>query len=580
MNQELPIGLQKLPQKNLLRNKIHPIIPLPKPYLMNLRICILLLLAVTSTKIVSSQTEKKPALVVGIVVDQMRFDYIYKYWERYGNDGFKKLVREGYQCKNLQYNYVPTYTGPGHSSIYTGTTPERHGIVSNDWFDLRNNKSVYCTDDSTVSTVGSSTVSVGKMSPRNLLSTTVGDELRVASNLKSRVFGIALKDRASILPAGHSANAAYWFDGTSGNWVSSTFYLNELPKWLSDYNTTQPAMKYLAKPWETLYDISSYTASLPDSTPYETPYKGTKSVKFPYNLPALMTLSGGQNLIRATPFGSTITKEFAIELIKQENLGKNQATDMLCVSFSSPDYIGHQFGTDAIETEDTYLRLDRDLAELLKFLDSWLGKEEVLIFLTADHGGATVPAYLMDLKVPGGYMDYDNVKTKSKAWLKAATGIDNALVKVTNDQIYLNESALAKAGKNLNEIEQMLADSLLKLEGIHATCAAYLIRRNEYTQGTRSLIQKGYFAKRSGHVMMTLEPNWMEYHKTGTTHGSPYSYDTRVPMLWYGWKVQHGESAEAYFIDDIAPTLSWMLNIPFPNATSGKPITIPLKAND
>lgn len=547
---------------------------------MNLRLSILVILAISLTKLVSSQTEKKPALVVGIVVDQMRFDYIYKYWNRYGNDGFKKLVREGYQCKNLQYNYVPTYTGPGHSSIYTGTTPERHGIVSNDWFDLKLNKSVYCTDDSTVSTVGSSTVSVGKMSPRNLLSTTVGDELRVASNLKSRVYGIALKDRASILPAGHSANAAYWFDGSSGNWVSSTFYLNELPKWLIDYNATQPGMKYLSKPWETLHELSTYTASLPDSTPYETPYKGTKSVKFPYNLPELMTLSGGQNLIRATPFGSTITKEFAIELIKQEKLGKNQSTDMLCVSFSSPDYIGHQFGTDAVETEDTYLRLDRDLAEFLKFLESWVGKEEVLVFLTADHGGATVPAYLMDLKVPGGYMDYRNVETKAKVWLKASTGLDNALVKVTNDQIYLNESAIAKAGKDLNEIEQMLADSLLKLEGIHATCAAYLIQRYEYTQGTRSQIQKGYYAKRSGHVMMTLEPNWMEYHKTGTTHGSPYSYDTRVPMLWYGWKVQHGESAQPYYIDDIAPTVSWMLNIPFPNATSGKPIAIPLKAND
>lgn len=547
---------------------------------MTKRFSIWLFLLFAANSCLWAQAEKRPALVVGIVVDQMRFDYIYKYWNRYGDGGFKKLVREGYQCKNLQYNYVPTYTGPGHSSIYTGTTPERHGIVSNDWFNIKANKSVYCTDDSTVQTVGSSTVSVGKMSPRNLLSTTVGDELRVATNRASRVYGIALKDRASILPAGHIANGAFWFDGQSGNWVSSTFYMNELPVWLQEYNKTQPAMTYLSKTWETLYDIKTYTASLPDSTPYETPYKGTKSITFPYNFPEIRQVSLGQGLIKASPFGSTITKEFAIELIKAEKLGKNKATDMLCVSFSSPDYIGHQFGTDAVETEDTYLRLDKDLEEFLKFLETWLGKNEVLVFLTADHGGATVPSYLMDLKVPGGYMDYSNVETKAKYWLKQATGIDNALVKVTNDQIYLNEAAIAKAGKNLNEIEQLLADSLLKIDGIHATSAAYLIQRNEYTSGTRSHIQKGYYAKRSGHVMMTLEPNWIEYHKTGTTHGSPYSYDTRVPMLWYGWRVVPGETEKPYYIDDIAPTLSWMLNIPFPNATSGNPIAIPLKAND
>jgi predicted AlkP superfamily pyrophosphatase or phosphodiesterase len=547
---------------------------------MTKRLSIWLFLLLAFNTYTNAQTEKRPALVVGIVVDQMRFDYIYKFWSRYGDGGFKKLIREGYQCKNLQYNYVPTYTGPGHSSIYTGTTPERHGIVSNDWFNLKANKSIYCTDDSTVQTVGSSTVAVGKMSPRNLLSTTVGDELRVATNRTSRVYGIALKDRASILPAGHIANGAFWFDGQSGNWVTSTFYMNELPTWLQEYNKTQPAMNYLSKTWETLYDIKSYTASLPDSTPYETPYKGTTSVTFPYNFAEIRQVSLGQGLIKASPFGSTITKEFAIELIKAEKLGKNNSTDMLCVSFSSPDYIGHQFGTDAVETEDTYLRLDKDLEEFLKFLDTWVGKNEVLVFLTADHGGATVPSYLMDLKVPGGYMDYSAVEAKAKLWLKKSTGIDNSLVKVTNDQIYLNESAIAKAGKNLNEIEQMLADSLLKLDGIHSTTAAYLIQRNEYTSGTRSNIQKGYYAKRSGHVMMTLEPNWMEYHKTGTTHGSPYSYDTRVPMLWYGWQVAHGETEKPYYIDDIAPTVSWLLNIPFPNATSGNPIAIPLKIND
>jgi predicted AlkP superfamily pyrophosphatase or phosphodiesterase len=524
-----------------------------------------------------SQSPAKPKLIIGIVVDQMRFDYLYKYWDRYCEDGFRKLVNEGYQCKNLQYNYVPTYTGPGHTSIYTGTTPERHGIVSNDWFEIKSKESVYCSEDKTVNTIGSETAGVGRMSPINMLSTTIGDELRVATNLRSRVFGVALKDRASILPAGHIANAAYWFDSKTGNWVSSSYYMNKLPEWLKKYNQSQPAMKYLNGNWETLYDINSYTSSKPDSNAYERLFKGKTSATFPYNLSELMPLNDGQGLIRSTPFGNTITRELAEELIKQEKLGKGNFSDMLCISFSSTDYVGHHFGTDAIETEDTYLRLDADLAKLLKFLNEWVGDENLLVFLTADHGGATVPSYLMDLKVPGGYMNYSIVTEKAEAWIKEYCGLDSVLLKLTNDQIYLDEKSVIKAGKNPKELQQLLADSLLLLNGIHYTSTATNMTNEEYTRGTKMLMQKGFYAKRSGQVLMSMEPNWIEYAKTGTTHGSAYSYDTRVPMLWYGWEINSGSTADSYFIDDIAPTLSWLLNIPFPNACSGNPIRIPLK---
>lgn len=524
-----------------------------------------------------AQNLSKPKLVLGIVVDQMRFDYLYKYWDRYQDNGFKKLIREGFQCKNLQYNYVPTYTGPGHTSIYTGTTPARHGVVSNNWYDLNQKRSIYCTQDDSVITIGSGSIGVGKMSPRNMLSTTVGDELRIASNLKSRVFGIALKDRASILPAGHAANAAYWFDGKSGNWVTSSFYGDKLPDWLSSYNKTQPAQKYLNGSWETLYKINTYTASKEDNSPYEKLFAGKASPEFPYNLKELMELNGGQGLIKATPFGNTITKELAIELIKQEKLGKGESTDMLCLSFSSTDYVGHHFGTDAIETEDTYLRLDKDLAELITFLETSLGKENILIFLTADHGGATVPAYLMDQRAPGGYIDYAGIEAKASDWIKNTTKLDSVILQLTNDQIYLDVNKIARAGKDVKKIEQLLADSLLLLEGIQCTSTSTLMKNEEYTYGIKSFIQKGYYAKRSGHVFMSLEPNWMEYARTGTTHGSAYSYDTRVPMLWYGWKIEVGETAQPYFIDDIAPTLSWMLDIPFPNATSGKPIEVKMR---
>ncbi len=525
----------------------------------------------------SAQNNKAPKLIVGIVVDQMRFDYIYKYWNKYGDGGFKRLVNQGFQCKNLQYNYVPTYTGPGHSSIYTGTTPERHGIISNDWFNRETNRSIYCSEDPSVKTVGSSTEKVGQMSPRNLLSTTVGDELRVASKLGSRVYGIALKDRAAILPAGHIANAAYWFDGATGNFVSSSFYCKELPKWLVEFNKKQKALAYLSQPWTTFLPIDQYTESLPDQTPYESPYKGTTSVTFPYNLKQLMATNDGQNLIRATPFGNSLTKDLALELISQEKLGKGAFTDMLCVSFSSTDYIGHYFGTDAVETEDVYLRLDADLNYMLDSIEAYVGKENLVVFLTADHGGATVPKYLMDLRAPGGYMNYVPVEAELKTWLKTQTGIDSNIIGIFNDQVYLNEEALKANGTNISETELLVADWLLKVKGIHSTITAGDLRRNEFTTGSNHLVQKGFHPKRSGNVIITMEPNWMEYHPTGTTHGTSYNYDTRVPMLWYGWKIAHGETALPYYIDDIAPTVSWLLNIPFPNATSGNPIPLPLQ---
>ena len=537
----------------------------------------ILSLFLLASPLMQAQEISKPKLVVGIVVDQMRFDYIYKYWNKFGEGGFKRLVKQGYQCKNLQYNYVPTYTGPGHSSIYTGTTPERHGIISNDWFNRETKRSIYCAEDPSVKTIGSATEKVGQMSPRNLLSTTVGDELRVASKQGSRVYGIALKDRAAILPAGHLANAAYWFDGASGNFVSSSFYCKELPKWLVEFNKKQKALAYLSQPWTTFLPIDQYTESLPDQTPYESAFKGTTSVTFPYNLKQLMATNDGQNLIRATPFGNSLTKDLALELMSQEKLGKGAFTDMLCVSFSSTDYIGHYFGTDAVETEDVYLRLDADLKLLLDSMEAYVGKENLLVFLTADHGGATVPAYLMDLKAPGGYMNYGPVEAELKQWLKTQTGIDSNIIGIFNDQVYLNEEDLKNNGNNISETELLVADWLLHVKGIHSTITASDLRRNEFTSGSNHFIQKGFHPKRSGNVMIAMEPNWMEYHAKGTTHGTAYNYDTRVPMLWYGWKIQQGETVAPFHIDDIAPTVSWLLNIPFPNATSGNPIPLPIR---
>ncbi len=510
-----------------------------------------------------------PKLVIGIVVDQMRYDYLYKYANDYGNGGFKRLLDEGQLYSNAHYSYVPTYTAPGHASIYTGTTPARHGIVGNDWYQRQYSKSTYCVSDSSVKTIGANTVKTGQMSPRTLLATTVGDELRVASNRRSKVIGIALKDRAAILPAGAIANGAYWFDGESGNFITSSFYADSLPRWLKDFNAKQRGAALLSQAWTRLLPEENYDESLPDVNPYEGPFKGNSSVAFPYDLPKLMGTNGGQNLIRATPFGNTLTREMAEAAIVGEQLGKDAFPDLLCVSFSSPDYIGHQFGTDAQELQDCYLRLDRELEKLISFAENQAGKGNVLIFLTADHGGATVPAYLMELNAQGGYMNYSPMRDSVNLWLNRKFQGAGWLETISNEQLYLNEKAIEAAGKNLGEVEDYLAYKLSTFPGVLQSFTATQMRSQEFTTGIGAKIQKGYYAKRSGNVMLALEPNWMEYSKTGTTHGSPWTYDTRVPMLFWGWKLKPGEQSRYATIEDIAPTLSHWLNIPFPNACSG-----------
>ncbi|HLC84123.1 MAG TPA: alkaline phosphatase PafA [Bacteroidia bacterium] len=539
----------------------------------------LLLNSIVLTSI--SQTQKpvakptKPKLVVGIVIDQMRYDYIYRFWDKYGNDGFKKLVNEGFFCKNTNYNYVPTYTGPGHAAIYTGTTPAVNGIIANDWFDKLSNRNMYCSEDNKVVGVGT-TAREGKRSPVNMLTSTISDELRISTNMKSKVIGIALKDRGAILPAGHSANAAYWYDGSSGCFISSTYYMKELPIWVQEFNKKELPKKYLSQPWNTLLPIEQYTESLPDDNKYETVYKGeTKSV-FPHDLPKLYPINGGLGMIRGTPFGNTLTKDFAIETIKKENLGKSGATDFLAISFSTPDYIGHNYGPNSIEQEDDFLRLDLELAELIKFIELQVGKGNALIFLTADHAAPEVPSYLLDLKIPAGYVNEWMMLDSLKKYLNKTYG-DSLVLSYSNQQIFLNNKVIEAKKLYLQQVQEDVAAFMIKFNDVSEVITGTTMNNTQYTEGVRYLMQKGYNAKRSGDVLVNYLPGYVDYMPTGTTHGSPYSYDTHVPLLFYGWNIKQGSSTEQVYITDIAPTLAMMLNIQFPNGCTGKPISFLVK---
>ncbi|AOW20307.1 alkaline phosphatase PafA [Urechidicola croceus] len=522
----------------------------------------------------------KPKLVVGIVVDQMRYDYLTRFYDKYSEGGFKRLMNNGYNLKNTHYNYIPTFTAPGHASIYTGTTPENHGIIGNNWYDKFAKKSIYCVDDENYITIGSNS-NEGKKSPKRLLTTTVTDQLHIAQNMSGKTIGIGIKDRSSVLPAGHTANGAYWFDGKNvGKWVSSSYYMTSLPKWVNEFNNTNKADTYLNQPWITLYNISTYTESIEDKNNYEGPLKGEKYATFPHDLPSLREKNGNYDLIKSTPFGNTLTTDFAISAIKGEKLGKSQFTDFLTISYSSTDYVGHRYGVESKEIEDTYIRLDKDLERLLLTLDKEIGNENYTLFLTADHAATQVPKYLTDLKIPSGYLNNQSLNEYLNNVTLDYFGSNGLIENISNSNIFLNTEKIRSLNLDKNKISETIVDELINFKDIHKTVSAKTLQTSNFKDGLLSLLQKGYNQKFSGDVLFTKSPSVIsDYYeeKGGTTHGSGYSYDTHVPLLFYGNGIKKGNSNNYYPIVDIAPTISALLNIEFPNGSTGTVIVEVLK---
>ena len=513
---------------------------------------------------------KRPKLVVGVVVDQMRYDYLVRFNDKYVDGGFRRLLKDGFSFTNANYNYVPTYTACGHTCVYTGTTPSHNGIVSNDWFNRYTKSNTYCVSDTTVSSLGTTSIS-GKMSPVNLLTTTIGDELKLATNFRSKVLGIALKDRGSILTAGKGADAAYWHDPYSNNFVTSTYYMKALPTWVEDFNNRKVADSLLANPWTTLLPIEQYTESSPDDSPYEGIFKGETKPVFPHNLPALKTENS--ELIRDVPFGNTLTKEFVFSAIQAEKMGKGSETDFLAISFTSTDYVGHMFGVNAIETEDTYLRLDRDIADLLRFLDNYVGKDEYLLFLTADHGAVTNPVFNDDHRMTGEFFEGTSVMDSLKSELKRVYGEGNFILSRSTQNIYLDRDLIASKKIKLEEIQNRIAAFISNFEGVSAAMTATELQKGIERTGVYEFMQNGFNPQRSADVIVQLQPGWISWStKTGTTHGSAYRYDTHVPMIYFGKNVHSGNSATPVNITDIAPTISTFLNIEFPSGNTGVPL--------
>lgn len=507
----------------------------------------------------------RPKLVVGVVVDQMRWDYLYRYYNRYGNDGFRRILKEGFSCENAFIPYVPTVTAIGHTTVYTGSVPSLHGIMGNNWYNKELGRSVYCTDDESVQAVGSASAA-GKMSPRNLWSTTITDELRLATNFQNKTIAVALKDRGSILPGGHTANAAYWFDNAIGGWISSSFYMNALPEWVKKFNERKLPDSFLKKNWNTLYPIASYTQSAADEQPYEGKLAGEDHT-FPHTTET--TTADKYELFRNTPWGNTLTFEMAKAAIEAEGLGRRPVTDFLAVSFSSPDYIGHTFGPNSVEVEDNYLRFDKELGAFLAYLDSRIGKGQYLLFLTADHGVAHVPAFMEEHKMPGKVVSEISYTRLLNDSIQKSFGVGNAVSTVMNYQVYFDDRIIENNKLDKKALMQFVCAKLLNVEGVAKAFPAADGSITPLPERLQKMIVNGYNQKLSGDVQFIMKPQWFSGSKTGTTHSLWNPYDSHIPLLWFGWNIRSGKSNREVYMTDIAPTLAALLRIQMPNASVG-----------
>ena len=522
---------------------------------------------VLSIGITQAQTVSRPKLVVGIVVDQMRWDYLYRFYDRFGTGGFKRMLTQGFSCENTLIPYTPTYTAAGHSSVYTGSVPAINGILGNNWYRRDMKRNIYCTEDTSVVCVGS-TSSAGKMSPRNLNTTTITDELRLATNFRSKSIGVALKDRGSILPAGH-AGEAYWFDNATGGWITSTYYKNELPDWVKAINDKKLPDKYLAQNWNTLYPINTYKQSTDDVKEYEGSISGEDN-SFPH---LTSTISVNKyEAFRQTPGGNTYTLDMAKAAVEGEKLGARGVTDFLAISFSSTDYIGHAFGPNSIEVEDTYLRLDRDLASFFSYLDTKIGKNQYLVFLTADHAVAHVPGFMKENNLPGGLFDDAEIRKLLNENAEKKFGVKNSIEQVINYQIYINYSALNENKTKLDEFRAWVVEELSQHPGIMNVFDLHRLSEATIPDKIKTMATNGFNQKYSGDVQFVFFPGWFDGGTRGTTHGAWYPYDAHIPLLWFGWNIKPGRTVRETYMTDIAPTVAALLRIQMPNGTIGHAI--------
>jgi predicted AlkP superfamily pyrophosphatase or phosphodiesterase len=517
----------------------------------------------------------KPRLIVGIVVEQLKFEQIEKFRDRLSENGIKKLINEGTYFRNASFEYMLTQASPGYATMASGAEPSYHGITSDSWFVPLKNELINSTKDNSVNPVGGSYES-GLHSPANLQSSTFSDELSMSSKKKSKVFGVGMSERSAILTAGHSANAAYWFDNTTGTWMSSSYYIDKLPSWVSDFNAMGYAENMINGTWSYFKSEANYSDCLPDSNKYETGFNGVNY--FPYDLKKIRTKwnTGSRkeySLLRETPFANSLTTTFAMKLIQSEKLGKDDNTDFISISYTATDNIGHRFGPSSVEMGDAIFRLDDDIANLLTFLNDSIGKKNVLVYFTAAHGVSEIPLLLQKNNIPAGYFQENQALQLLRTYLNAIYGEGDWVKGYSERQIFLNRTLIEDARLSLDDVQKKVARFLVQFNGVSAAYPYSAFETNDYNNGHLKRIINSFSPQRSGDVIVVLNPGYIE--KDGdyvTDHNSPYEYDAHVPLIWYGWTVNRSTVTRKVNLTDIAATLSSLCKVAFPNACTGEPL--------
>jgi predicted AlkP superfamily pyrophosphatase or phosphodiesterase len=507
---------------------------------------------------------EKPDLVVGIVVEKMRYDYLTRMWNKFGDNGFKRLVTEGSSFNNARYDYLTNQSSSGYATIFTGANPAAHGVIADHWYNRLGNNMQSSVFDDNVFAVGGS-FNNGRRSPSAMLSATVGDELRMASDFRSKVFTVSLNDVAAVLSGGYSANGAWWFDPVHGEWMSSSYYIDSLPLWVKEFNSRMLPDLYLDRAWEPSAGQTSYFSKNPDS-----------AIPFHYDLKRIRRRSDDYSIMKAIPQGNTFTKDFALSVIVNEELGRNGHTDMIVIGFSAMAEIDDQYGTFSKELQDAYLRLDRDIAHLLTFLEATYGKDNTLVFLTADQAVSYPTSYNTSARIPGGIFSPSQAMSLLRSYLNITYGQADWISSYNAGMIYLNHSQIENSNLSLEDIQYRSSRFLNQFSGVAGTITEDVFRRNFFSEGIPAKIQAGFHPKRSGDIMLYLQQGWFERGFSGDRLILT-SYDQHVPLVFYGWNIGNTNFSRPVSVADIAPTISMILHIPIPQFTTGKPIMELLK---
>jgi len=521
----------------------------------------------------ASVRSETPRLVVAIMVDQLRYDYLERYQAQFTDDGFQRFLRKGVFMTFARYDYCPTVTAPGHATFLSGCTPAMHGIIANDWIDKKTRLGMYCCGDSSVQGVGTVT-NDNQVSPRNLIGSGFADQLRL--HYGSRVIGISMKDRGAILPAGRKPAGAYWFESKSGNFVTSSYYRADLPAWVQEFNGRRRAASFAGRIWDRLVDARHYRN--PDAGPGEGKLAGETNSVFPHRVDP--KTKDGFDAVTSTPFGNEILAEFARATIEGEGLGRGPQPDLLCVSFSSVDAVGHRFGPYSQEVQDAVLRLDRELAGFFRYLDRRIGLRRVTMVLSSDHGVSPDPEFAMSEGLDGQRFKEAPFMVDLLGALDARFGAGKYFLKpnLYGGNLYFNHDTLREKGLAPETVAVFIRDWVLATGKFQAAYTRGQLLEGHAPGLVGHLAQNGYNAERGGDMMLILKPFIIPSSDTsGTTHGAPYTQDTHVPVLFYGSAFRPGRYADEFYISDIAPTLCAALHIAPPSGCMGRPFVKALR---